>query len=263
MIQNVELSNGISLEYLDRGEGEVLLLLHGLGSTKADWNLQVEEFSREFRIVAPDLRGHGNSSKPEERSAYGIEKCAEDMHLLLKELGINKCTVVGFSMGGAIAFEMAVNFPEQVSKMVIVNTAPDFNDLGEMGEEMVRERTKSLKTSGMEPLARQISEGMFPGEDQKELRNTFFERARKNPVDVYYNSFTTLMEWGIGEKIKKIDIPVLVIASDLDYTPISLKESYVEKMPAAELVVIDNSRHGVTMDQPEQFNAALLKFFRR
>ena len=86
--------------------------------------------------------------------------------------------------------------------MVIVNTAPDFNDLGEMGEEMVRERTKSLKTTGMEPLARQISEGMFPGEDQKDLRNAFFERAQKNPVDAYYNSFITLMKWGIGDKIK-------------------------------------------------------------
>lgn len=262
MIQQIELSNGISLEYLDRGEGEVVLLLHGLGSTKADWDLQVEEFSKEFRVLAPDLRGHGNSSKPTERSAYGIDQCAEDMQLLLDELGVKECTVVGFSMGGAIAFEMAVNFPELVFKMVIINTAPDFNDLGEMGEEMVRERTKALKTAGMEPLARQISNGMFPDDDQKELRSAFFERARKNPVNVYYNSFITLMEWGIGEKIRQIKVPVLVIASDLDYTPISLKESYVDKMQDAQLVVIKNSRHGVTMDQPKEFNAALLKFFR-
>ncbi len=263
MIDKIQLSNGIELEYLDRGEGDVILLLHGLGSTKADWDFQVEEFSKEYRILAPDLRGHGNSSKPSERSDYGISQCAEDMQLLLKELKIKQCIVVGFSMGGAIAFEMAVDFPELISRMVIVNTAPDFNDLGEMGEEMVRERTKSLKTSGMEPLARQISEGMFPKDEQKELRNAFFERARKNPVDAYYNSFITLMEWGIGDKIKKIKIPVLVIASDLDYTPVSLKESYAGKMTDAKVVVIENSRHGVTMDQPEQFNEALLKFFRR
>lgn len=261
MIQKIELSNGIGLEYLDLGEGEVILLLHGLGSTKADWDLQVGEFSKKFRVLAPDLRGHGNSTKPEDKSAYGIEKCAEDMQLLLKELEVQKCTVVGFSMGGAVAFEMAVRYPEMVSKMVIINTAPDFNDLGKMGEEMVRERTKSLETTGMEPLAQQISEGMFPGNDQRQLRNAFFERARKNPVGSYFNSFITLMEWGIGEKVKEIDIPVLVVASDLDYTPVSLKESYVQKMPDARLVVINNSRHGVTMDQPEQFNTALLKFF--
>jgi 3-oxoadipate enol-lactonase len=262
MIYRTELSNGIELEYLDRGEGEVILLLHGLGSTRADWDQQVEEFSREFRILAPDLRGHGNSSKPKDRSAYGIDKCAEDMQLLLRELDIEKCIVVGFSMGGAVAFQMAVDAPHLVTKMVIVNTAPNFNDLGELGEELLRERTRALKTTGMEPLAKQISEGMFPEEDQRELRNAFFERARKNPVDVYYNSFTTLMGWGIGEKVKNIKMPVLVVASDNDYTPVSLKESYAETLPDARLVVVANSRHGVTMDQPEQFNAVLLKFFR-
>lgn len=262
MIKTIQLENGISLEYLDRGEGEVVLLLHGLGSTKADWDFQKEEFSEHFRIIAPDLRGHGNSTKPKEKAAYGVAQSAEDMKLLLEELNIRKCIVVGFSMGGAIAFEMAVKYPALISKMVIINTAPDFDKLGELGEQMVRERTKSLQNTGMIPLARQISEGMFPAEDQKELRNGFFQRAKKNPVDAYYNSFITLMSWGIGDKLREINIPALVVASDMDYTPISLKENYIEKMPNAKLEVIRNSRHGVTMDQPEQFNAALLKFFR-
>lgn len=262
MIKTIQLKNGISLEYLDRGEGEVILLLHGLGSTKADWDFQKEEFSEDFRIIAPDLRGHGNSTKPKEKAAYGVAQSAEDMKLLLEELEIRKCVVVGFSMGGAIAFEMAVNYPEMVAKIVIINTAPDFNNLGELGEEMVRERTKALQNTGMIPLARQISEGMFPGEDQKDLRNAFFERAKKNPVNAYYNSFITLMNWGIGEKLKQIGIPALVVASDMDYTPVSLKEDYIKIMPNARLEVIRNSRHGVTMDQPGQFNSALLKFFR-
>jgi pimeloyl-ACP methyl ester carboxylesterase len=70
------------------------------------------------------------------------------------------------------------------------------------------------------------------------------------------------MNWGIGDKLKQIDIPALVVASDMDYTPVSLKENYIKNMPNARLEVIQNSRHGVTMDQPDQFNAALLKFFR-
>ena len=81
-------------------------------------------------------------------------------------------------------------------------------------------------------------------------------------MDAYYNSFITLMDWGIGEKVKTIDIPTLVVASELDYTSVELKKSYAAKMPNAKLVVIENSRHGVTMDQPEQFNSALLKFFK-
>ena len=261
MIRKKDLKNGISLEYLDRGEGEVILLLHGLGSTKADWDLQEEPFSEDFRIIAPDLRGHGNSSKPKEKEDYGIPECAEDMKLLLDELGIAKCMVVGFSMGGAVAFEMAVRYESMISKMVIVNTAPDFNELGEMGEEMIKERTKMLRSQGMDAMAKKVADGMFPNEDQKHLRQAFYDRARGNDLEAYYNSFITLMEWGIGKKVRKIKIPVLVVASDLDYTPVELKESYTSKLKNAELVVIKNSRHGVTMDQPEQFNKALLKFF--
>ena len=260
MIRSIKLSNGIELEYLDKGEGEAILLLHGLGSTKADWDFQVDAFSKHYRVIAPDLRGHGNSSKPETREEYGISHCAEDNVLLLKELKIDTCAVVGFSMGGAVAFEMVVNHPQLISKLIIVNTAPDFNDLGDMGEEMIRERTKILKTLGIEPLAKQIAASMFPGDDQLELRKAFYDRARNNPVNTYFNSFITLMEWGIGEKIKDIKVPTLVIASDQDYTPVTLKEAYSKKMNNSRVEVVSDSRHGVTMDQPTEFNRIILNF---
>lgn len=165
-------------------------------------------------------------------------------------------------MGGAVAFEMAINYPDLISKLIVVNTAPDFNDLGKLGEDLITERTKILQKEGIEPLAKQISEGMFPEDDQIEFRRAFYERARINPVDVYLNSFTTLMEWGIGEKIKGIEIPTLVIASDLDYTPVALKESYTKELKNARLEVVSQSRHGVTMDQSVQFNKIILNFLK-
>ena len=262
MICKAELENGISLEYLDRGEGEVILLLHGLGSTKADWDLQKDLFLKDFRIIAPDLRGHGNSSKPKLKEDYGVQKCAEDMKLLLDKLKIADCIVVGFSMGGAIAFEMATRISERISKLVIVNTAPDFNALGEMGEQMIAERTEMLRSQGMEAMAEKVAVGMFPEKYQKDLRTAFYSRAKENDLEAYYNSFITLMDWGIGDKIRTIDIPTLVVASELDYTPVTLKQSYTSEMKNAKLEVINNSRHGVTMDQPEKFNKALLKFFK-
>lgn len=260
MIKKETLSNGVSIEYLDQGEGPVLLLLHGLGSTKADWDYQKEAFSEAFRVIAPDLRGHGNSSKPVSKKEYGISQCGEDMRLLLKALNIEKCTVVGFSMGGAIAFDMALKYPELIDKMIIVNSAPDFNDLGWFGWKMIIERTLFLKLRGMAPLARKVTNAMFPEPGQKELRDAFYARASKNDLKPYYYSFRTLMNWGIGEKVREITVPTLIVASEHDYTPISLKKSYTSKMPNARLEVIKNSRHGVTMDQPIEFNKVLLKF---
>ena len=260
MIQRVKLNNGIQVEYLDKGEGETILLLHGLGSTKADWDFQIDSFSKHYRVIAPDLRGHGNSSKPKKRSEYGISLCAEDNILLLQELKIDLFTVVGFSMGGAVAFEMALKYPELISSLIVVNTSPDFNNLGEMGEKMIKDRTKILDRLGIEPLAKQVAESLFPTNEQLKLRDSFYERLKSNPVESYFYSFITLMEWGIGEKIKSIKTPSLVIASDQDYTPVSLKKDYSEKMGNAKVEVIDHSRHGVTMDQPDQFNSIVLNF---
>ncbi|MBU2939001.1 alpha/beta hydrolase [Lacinutrix sp. C3R15] len=248
----------IELDYEDYGKGNVLLLLHGLGSTKKDWDAQVSFFSKKYRVITLDLRGHGGSTKP--LNDYGVALMTEDVKQFLDQLHIKKATVVGFSMGGAVAFEMASSHPEYVENLVIVNSGPDFNDMGKIGEDLLKNRVEFLETKGIEALAKEISFNMFPEAHQIELRNDFEARCKNNDYNAYYKSFTTLMAWGLGEKIKNIKTKTLVVASDMDYTPVSFKEDYVNKLQNASLVVIKNSRHGVVIDQPEAFNLALEKF---
>lgn len=250
--------NDIELDYEDYGKGDALLLLHGLGSTKKDWDFQIPFFSKKYRVIAVDLRGHGNSSKP--LNDYGVDFMTEDIKQLLDQLNIKKATIAGFSMGAAVAFQMASSYPEYLENLVIVNSGPDFNDMGKIGEDLLINRTKFLQTKGLNALAEEISFNMFPEEDQIDLRNTFETRCKKNDFNAYYKSFTTLMAWGLGDKIKELHTRTLVVTSDMDYTPVSFKEAYVNKLPNATLVVIKNSRHGVVIDQPEAFNKELEKF---
>lgn len=250
--------NDISLDYEDQGSGKVLLMLHGLGSTKKDWDAQVPFFSKLFRVIAVDLRGHGNSTKPQD--AYGVHLMTEDIKCFLDALNIKKATLIGFSMGGAVAFDFAVKHPENIENLVIVNSGPDFNNMGQIGEDLLNGRTKYLETKGLKALAKEISFNMFPEDAQIDLRNDFEERCKQNDYNAYYKSFTTLMSWGLGEKLKEIKTKTLVVASDMDYTPVSFKEEYVSRLPNAKLVVIKNSRHGTVIDQPEAFNNALLNF---
>lgn len=250
--------NTIELDYEAYGEGKVLLLLHGLGSTKKDWDAQVPFFSKNYKVITLDLRGHGNSTKP--KSDYGVELMTEDVKQFLDQLNIKKATIVGFSMGGAVAFEMAAKHPEYLDNLVIVNSGPDFNNMGEIGEELLQSRTHYLETKGLAQLAKEISFNMFPEDHQIELRNQFEERCKNNDYNAYYNSFVTLMAWGLGDRIKEISTRTLVVASDMDYTPVSFKEDYVQKLPNASLSVIKNSRHGVVIDQPKAFNIELQKF---
>lgn len=248
----------IEIAYDDHGKGDVLILLHGLGSTKKDWDAQVPFFSKTHRVIAMDLRGHGNSTKPVD--AYGVALMTEDLKQFMDQLNIKKATLVGFSMGGAVAFQMAVSHPKYLDNLVIVNSGPDFNAMGKIGEDLLSSRTEFLEKKGLAPLAKEIAYNMFPEDHQVDLRNEFESRCKNNDYNAYYKSFVTLMAWGLGDKLKDITTRTLVVASDMDYTPVSFKEDYVNKLPNAKLTVIKNSRHGVVIDQPEAFNVALEKF---
>ena len=109
-------------------------------------------------------------------------------------------------------------------------------------------------------MAETISKGMFPESDQEKWRKEFKQRIIDNDEDAYLYTFGSLMKWGLDDKVSEIVHPTLVIASEMDYTPIDYKKAYVDKMQNAKLVVIENSRHGIVLDQAEKLNQELLKF---
>ena len=250
--------NGIDVDYADVGKGDVVVLLHGLGSTKKDWDLQIPVLSQKLRVIAPDFRAHGNSERVPKKQ--GVEVMTEDIFQLLKFLNIKKASFVGFSMGGAVCFNMAYSHPEMVDKLVIVNSGPDFNNAKDSGVDLLAERTNIIKKEGFEALAETISNGMFPEESQQQWRKEFYQRIIDNDEDAYLYTFGSLMEWGLDDKVSEIKHPTLVIASDTDYTTVDYKKAYASKMENAKLVVIENSRHGIVLDQAEKLNQELLKF---
>lgn len=252
--------NNISLDYEDIGKGKVLLMLHGLGSTKQDWDAQVPFFSKHYRVLTVDLRGHGNTTKP--KNDYGVAYMTADIKAFLDALSIIKVTIIGFSMGGAVAFDFAVKHPEYLENLVVVNSSPDFNAMGKIGEDLLKNRTEFLKTKGLDALAKEIAFNMFPKPSQIKTREAFETRCKNNDFNAYYKSFVTLMDWSLGNKLKTITVRTLIVASDMDYTPVSFKEAYVNRMQNATLAILENSKHGGIMDQPEDFNNKVYNFLK-
>ncbi|WP_123911384.1 MULTISPECIES: alpha/beta hydrolase [unclassified Chryseobacterium] len=250
--------NGVDINYIDSGSGTPVVLLHGLGSSNRDWDLQIPVLAQKFRVIAPDLRAHGHSTRVPEKQ--GVEYMMEDIFQLLKKTGISKANMVGFSMGGAVSFELAYQHPEIVDKMIIINSSPDFNNSNSTGIDLLAERTEVIKTKGFHALAEKIATGMFPEEHQKTWRESFQKRVVSNDEDAYLLTFGELMKWGLGTRLKEISHKTLIITSDHDYTSVEYKRSYQEKMKNAALVVINNSRHGVVLDGAEQLNREILNF---
>jgi pimeloyl-ACP methyl ester carboxylesterase len=114
----------VRLHYVEAGEGPLIVLLHGFPEFWYGWRLQIEPLvAAGFRVVAPDTRGYNLSSKPEGYEAYGVDLLADDISGLIAELGAESARLVGHDWGGSIAWTMAMNHPEVVDKLAILNAA--------------------------------------------------------------------------------------------------------------------------------------------
>lgn len=251
-------ADGADLYYEVHGEGEPLVLLHGFGSSTRDWELQIPLFAERYQVIAIDFRGFGRSSR--DRGPFSVEQFAADTVAILDHLGVGSFRLLGYSMGGATAFQIGVDSPERLKRLILVNTQPSFlaNTLRKRFEVVLRKLV--VRFMGMDRMANVIANRLFPRDDQQDLRDRVIERYSTNTPAVYLGVLSTLPKWSVQDRIGTITAPTLVIAAEHDYTPLSEKEAYVPLMPNARLDVFEDSRHGTPFDQRERFNETVMSF---
>ena len=120
--------NGDRVAYLDEGRGEVILLLHGMAGSSQTWRSVIQPLSRKYRVVAPDLLGHGDSAKP--RSDYSLGAFAVFLRDLLDELGVAQATIVGHSLGGGVAMQFVYQHPDYCQRLILIGSGGLGRDVG-------------------------------------------------------------------------------------------------------------------------------------
>ncbi len=251
-------ANGIKLNYAVTGQGEPIFFIHGLGSSGRDWEYQVDFFSPSYQVVTYDVRGHGQSGKP--RGPYSIPLFAADAAALIQALQIKPAHIVGISMGGMIAFQLAVSAPALLRSLVIVNSAPALV-IKTLAERLqLLQRLWIVRLLGMRKMGEVLSQRLLPKAEHAPLRELFVEHWAENNPRAYLDAMRALVNWSVADQLASIECPALVIASDHDYTSVAAKQAYASQLPNAELVVIENARHAVTVERPEDFNQILATF---
>lgn len=251
---------GTKLHYEITGEGRPLLFVHGLGSRGEDWSLQVPHFSSQYQTITVDVRGHGRSDKP--TGPYSVSLFANDINALLDHLSIESLPLIGISMGGMIGFQLAVEHPQKLQSLVVVNSTPALvsENLGDSFK--LFQRRLFMKLLSRKRIAAFLSKRLFPKPAQNPLREQFEAAWLANDEDAYKASFNAIVGWDVREHLSDIKCPTLVIAGDRDYTPTSRKERFVKRMPNARLVEVADSGHATPIDQPEIFNQVLQEFLK-
>ena len=248
----------LDVHYEVHGDGQPLLLIHGLGSSTEDWEPQLAFFARKFKVVTYDVRGHGRTGKPKAR--YSLAQFAEDAAALIDFLDLGATHVLGISMGGMIALQLAVDRPDLVRSLTVVNSGPELVLRTLRQKIAIYQRFAIVRLMGMRKMGQVLSKVLLPSPEHEKERDTFVERWARNNPGAYLRSLRALIGWSVTARLGDITSPTLVVAADQDYTPVAFKEQYTAKIPGARLAVIANSRHMLPVERPREFNEAVMAF---
>jgi 3-oxoadipate enol-lactonase len=245
----------LCIHYLQRGRGDPLLLIHGLGCSGADWAFQVAALEHRFRIIIPDLPGSGHSSPP--RSEYTIAGFAGALWRLMDHLKIDRPNIVGFSLGGAVALEMATLRPTCVPRLGLINSLATYQprDVRKWLETYVSATV--VRLLGMPRAACLMAARLFPEPWQRAMREHAVRVMGSVPASSYLSTGLALARWAILDRLDRLESRILLIAAENDFTPLAEKRDLAKRIKA-ELVVVRGSRHGTPFDSVETTNASLL-----
>ncbi len=246
--------NGTEIHYDEHGAGPAVVLIHGLGSSGADWAFQLPALRPHFRVIVPDLRGAGLSGKP--AGPYRVEQFADDIWALLEHLGETEAQLVGFSLGGAVALEMALQRATQVPSVVTINTLPSYRIDQWAKWWQARAQILMVRWLGLPRAARMIGARLFPEPHQAAMRRRVEEVVGANARRPYLDTVRALMNWCAADRVAGLHSRLFMLSAEYDYTTLAEKRHWAERL-GAEHRVIAGSRHGTPFDSINATNACL------
>jgi pimeloyl-ACP methyl ester carboxylesterase len=256
-------ANGIEIYYELHGQGDPLVLIMGLRRNTEWWYRQLPALSQHFTVLAFDNRGAGRSDKP--AADYSIPLFADDTAALMTALGIEDAHVVGISMGGYIAQELAVNHPEKVGTLVLGCTGAGGETAAVMSPEAMKKFTANRGLSPEEILRKDMEiyfSDRFIREHPEEIEE-FVEISLRyyQPPDAFLRQFAACRAHDTADRLHRTKVPTLIVSGDDDpLVPPENSRILKRLIPHAELLFVPGGRHCFFMEMSDRFNRAVVDF---
>ncbi|MFW9826088.1 MAG: alpha/beta fold hydrolase [Candidatus Thorarchaeota archaeon] len=267
--------NGIKICYEILGQGEPVLLVHGLGSKKESWIAQFKPLSEYFKVIRFDNRGAGKSDRP--KGEYTMELFADDIAGLMDFIEIDKAHIIGWSLGGMIVQNFVIKYPERVNKMVLINT--NYGTPDESGAEVYKNmRIAGLKAKEKDPekafwnsiradyyikFRQQLEAdpskkwyGLWSAEDL--IKETMINPPTIEDIEVQAKAVSTHHTL---ERLNEIKNDSLLITSTHDRVmPVSVMKEMHERIPNSTLKIINKAGHGSPRSRAPEINKLIIDF---
>ena len=238
------------------GKGTLLLFLHGIRGNRGNWTRQLDFFSRQgFKAAAWDARGYGQSADYDGALQFETHFTG-DVLRVAEHFKAAKMHLVGLSMGGRIARNFALHHPERLHSLVLASTNPGFDALSPEGVKRFVTERRTAKPEGLRKLL------------GSRARAGAYEELLESVSSIHEASYQKTLEASVAQDrfapIEDIRVPTLVIAGDEDTVyPPSMAKDMARRIPGAELQLMRGVGHLGNLEQPDEFNQAVLQFLKR
>ena len=255
--------NNLTVSYSDHGpdDAPVIILIHGFPLNKSMWDMQVEALKENYRVIAYDIRGHGNSDPGIDE--FFIELFVNDLLRFMEKLGIEKSILCGLSLGGYIALNAVLKYPDRFDGLIL-NDTQCIADTSEIKENRCLAITHIMK-DGVEQYADEIIENLF-------ARGSFTKK--KNEIAAVTEMITSTTKQSLCntlhalaerketcDRLPEINIPVLIMVGKEDkITPIAAARQMHENILNSKLKIIQHAGHLSNLENSAEFNFQLVKF---
>jgi len=253
-------SNGINVYYETCGCGPQMLLIHGVGNDSREWQPLTQRLKGNFQLISCDMRGSGRSDKT--GGPYTIEIMARDVAGLLEEIARPPVDIIGFSMGGCVALELALGRPELVGRLVLVSTIPSWH-----GPYPPSEKVSALfrRTDVSEGLLLEVYETIFGANYRKRVSAKEYAAQRMSdefpqPVEAYLSQLAALDAFDVRDRVNSISAETLVVVGTDDRVVSADNSRWLaDKIPNAHLEAIEGAGHMIPIETPDELAALITR----
>ena len=255
-------ANDIELFYNITGTGEPLLLLAGFACDNSYWSLMMPNLTTKYQVIRVDNRGVGRSSTP--TKPYSIQEMARDAAALLEYLCIDSVSVIGHSMGGQIAQELALNYPQKVRNLIIISSWAQVNSIFHTIIETWGELPQILDWQQYQKV---ILPWVFTEQflSTPQVIDQILQMAVNYPfrptAQGLYNQSQAILNSDTSARIPEISCPTLVMVGKQDIlTPVAFSQQLTQLISHAQLVLIENCGHGLLIESTHTVAEKILNF---
>ncbi|MFX0044615.1 MAG: alpha/beta fold hydrolase [Candidatus Hermodarchaeota archaeon] len=245
-------SNHMVVNFEESGQGKPgpFLMIHGAGGSSASWFMQLKMLSDQLQVIALDLNGHGKT--PDRAEPDVTRSYLDDIHEVVRKL--KHPYLCGHSMGGALIQLYALENPENVAGLVLVGTGARLK---------VNPMIFDLLNNNFEGYVEATGDFMFHENTADDIREASKVEVRRCPARITKRDFEVCNEFDIMEQVSDIRLPTLVVVGESDLmTPVKYANYLVDKIADSKINIIPSAGHAVMLEQAEEFNKALVEWFK-